>query len=79
LRLRSETWLLDGDAGEAHRRATGGGLDRITLDFFRLAWDLRDSAEYISLLRCPHDENADTVKAYGARIATVHACWECPA
>ena len=34
------------------------------MDFFRLAWDLNDVAEYLTVLRSPHVENEDTLDAY---------------
>ena len=47
------------------------------LDFFRLTWELKDIAEYLNVLRAPHEENEDTVRQHGAltRIAAVRETW----
>ena len=49
------------DAADLYVRATGTQLDEAALDFFRLAWDLSDLAEYLNVLRSPHQEDDDTV------------------
>lgn len=73
-----DLWMLVSDAADledAYRSATGTQLDRNAVDFFRLSWDLRDLAEYISVLRSTHEENDDTARAYEAlmRGATIRA------
>jgi spectinomycin phosphotransferase len=40
----------------------GKPVSTAALDFFRLAWDLKDLAEYLVVFRSPHEENADTVR-----------------
>ena len=44
----------------AYTDLTGDEIDRDALDFFRLTWDIKDIAEYLNVLRSPHDENEDT-------------------
>ena len=48
------------DAADIYARATGTQLDEAALDYFRLAWDLTDLAEYLNVLRSPHQEDDDT-------------------
>ena len=57
-------WHIVGgtDAAEIYVQATGTQLDATALDFFRLTWDLKDLAEYLNVLRSPHQENEDTVR-----------------
>lgn len=58
-------WLADEtDDIAAYAELTGHGVDGEAVDFFRLAWDLNDVAEYLSVLRSPHVENEDTLDAY---------------
>ena len=47
------------------------------LDFFRLTWDLKDLAEYLNVLRSPHEENEDTVRQHGAltNCAAIRETW----
>jgi spectinomycin phosphotransferase len=47
------------------------------LDFFRLTWDLKDIAEYLNVLRSPHEENEDTVRQHGAltNCAAIRDTW----
>jgi spectinomycin phosphotransferase len=64
-----DLWMLVSDApdlADAYRSATGTQLDPMAVDFYRLSWDLRDLAEYITVLRSPHEENDDTARAYEA-------------
>jgi spectinomycin phosphotransferase len=68
-----DLWMLLGDTGDdgtAHAAATtyadatGHEPDGVAMDFFRLMWDLGDLAAYTHVLRSPHRESEDTVKAY---------------
>jgi spectinomycin phosphotransferase len=62
-----DLWMVVGDtADEAtdYADATGHELDQVALNFFRLTWDLKDLAEYLNVLRSPHRETEDTMKAY---------------
>jgi len=42
----------------------GTAVDQVAVDFFRLRWDLSDLAAFTNVLRSPHRESADTLKAY---------------
>ena len=62
-----DLWMLVGDTGDeatAYADATGYQPDEVALDFFRLRWDLADLAAFTRVLRSPHRESEDTVKAY---------------
>ena len=64
-----DLWMLVAggkDAVELYVRATGTQVNEAALDFFRLTWDLKDLAEYLNVLRSPHQENDDTVRQYQA-------------
>jgi hypothetical protein len=63
-----DLWMVidGGDAANIYTRATGTQPNDAALDFFRLTWDLKDFAEYLSVLRAPHTENADTVRQCGS-------------
>jgi hypothetical protein len=52
-----DLWMLAADA-------TGPELDQVAVDFFRIMWDLKDLAAFTIVLRSPHRESADTLKAY---------------
>jgi spectinomycin phosphotransferase len=75
-----DLWMLVDDGTEAadlYSRATGTQPDAAALDFFRLTWDLKDLAEYLSVLRSPHEENDDTVRQYQAfrNCAAIRESW----
>lgn len=62
-----DLWMLVGDTADAaalYADATGQRLDQVAVSFFRLTWDLKDLAEYLNVLRSPHRQTEDTVKAY---------------
>jgi spectinomycin phosphotransferase len=65
-----DLWMLvdSGDPGDRYVRATGRAVNDAALDFFRLAWDRGDLAEYLSVLRSPHQENDDTLRQYRAVV-----------
>jgi spectinomycin phosphotransferase len=65
-----DLWMLvdPGDPAELYVQATGRPINDAALDFFRLAWDLGDLAEYLSVLRSSHQENDDTLRQYGAVV-----------
>jgi spectinomycin phosphotransferase len=65
------------DAADLYTRATGTKVNEAALDFFRLTWDLKDLAEYLNVLRAPHQENDDTVRHYQAltRCAAIRDRW----
>jgi spectinomycin phosphotransferase len=52
-----DLWMLSGPGMEERY---GLGVNAAALDYFRLAWDLKDLAEYLNVLRAPHTENDDT-------------------
>ena len=60
-----DLWMLADQPDDlgAYADLTGEEIDRNALDFFRLTWDLKDIAEYLNVLRSPHDENEDTLSA----------------
>ena len=62
-----DLWMVvdgDGDEARAYAATTGHAIDRVAMDFYRLAWDLDDLAAYLSELRSPHRHNEDTENAY---------------
>jgi spectinomycin phosphotransferase len=62
-----DLWMVaedDGDEGRTYTAATGRAIDQVAMDFYRLAWDLGDLAEYLNELRSPHRRNEDTENAY---------------
>ncbi len=61
-----DLWMLEMGADEPtiYVRATGHEVDRVARDFFRLVWDLADLAAFTNVLRSPHGESPDTLKAY---------------
>ncbi len=74
-----DLWMLvdHDDLGDLYAQVTGRPINGAALDFFRLAWDLGDLAEYLSVLRSPHQENDDTVRQYRAMVncATIRERW----
>lgn len=72
-----DLWMVLGDsAAEAtmYAELTGHQPDPVALDFFRLLWDLKDMAAFIELLRSPHRQTEDTLKAYeGLRVCVDRA------
>jgi spectinomycin phosphotransferase len=62
-----DLWMVvdgDGDEARVYAATTGHTIDRVAMDFYRLAWDLDDLAAYLSELRSPHRHNEDTENAY---------------
>jgi spectinomycin phosphotransferase len=65
-----DLWMVVGDTADTadeptiYADATGHQLDRVAVDFFRLAWDLNDLAAFINELRSPHRHDEDTAMAY---------------
>jgi spectinomycin phosphotransferase len=75
-----DLWFVveDGtDAAERYEHATGRRVDETAVDYFRLTWDLKDLAEYLNVLRAPHEKNVDTLQMYRAvtRLPDVHERW----
>jgi spectinomycin phosphotransferase len=71
-----DLWMLP-DFGDLYTELTGTSVDPQALDYFRLLWELKDWAEYLNLLRAPHEQTEDTLRSLGAlrRVAEVHAEW----
>lgn len=64
-RERDLWWLADEpDDLAAYTALSGHEVDPDAVAFFRLAWDLNDVAQYLSVLRLPHVESDDTLDAY---------------
>ena len=62
-----DLWMVvdgDGDEARTYTATTGHTIDRVAMDFYRLAWDLDDLAAYLSELRSPHHHDEDTENAY---------------
>jgi spectinomycin phosphotransferase len=57
-------WAERANDATAYIDATGHRPHHATMDFFRLTWDLADLAAFINVLRAPHRDSEDTVKAY---------------
>lgn len=57
-----DLWMPLAGADDELADLYGQPVSSAALDFFRLAWDLKDLAEYLVVLRSAHDENADTVR-----------------
>ena len=64
-----DLWMLVRDSpspATIYTDATGHELDQVAVDFFRLTWDLADTAAYTHQLRSPHRQSKDTVRAFEA-------------
>jgi hypothetical protein len=64
-----DLWMLVGDAAgpvDIYTDVTGHELDQVAVDFFRLTWDLADTAAFTRQLRSPHRHNEDTMRAFKA-------------
>ena len=64
-----DLWMLAGDAAgpvDIYTDVTGHELDQVAVDFFRLTWDLADTAAFTRQLRSPHRHNEDTMRAFNA-------------
>jgi spectinomycin phosphotransferase len=56
-----DLWMLTGDGmPELYEERAGRSVNQAALDYFRLSWDLKDLAEYLSVLRASHTDNEDT-------------------
>jgi spectinomycin phosphotransferase len=54
-------WVISGDYDAArYSRRTGWAVDQDALALYRLRWSLDDIAEFLSEIRSPHQETADT-------------------
>jgi spectinomycin phosphotransferase len=59
-----DLWMLAGEDTSAYTDATGHEVDEAAVSFYRLAWDLGDLSEYLTVLRAPHRRTRDTERAY---------------
>jgi spectinomycin phosphotransferase len=61
-----DLWMLDNGALDSFRTystLTGFEIDPAAIELYRLEWKLADLAAFASVLRSPHDDNADTQRA----------------
>jgi spectinomycin phosphotransferase len=73
-----DLWMLAGDGMKAlYEERSGLPVNDAALEYFRLSWDLKDLAEYLSVLRAPHVENVDTRAwlEFVERFPTVREEW----
>ena len=64
-----DLWMLDEGTDEslrAYTEATGHGIDRSALEFYRLAWLVTDVASFTTELRGPHNDDANSAHAWRA-------------
>ena len=64
-----DLWMLDdGTAAglHAYTEATGHAIDRLAVDFYRLAWLVTDVAAFTTELRRPHSDDANSAHAWQA-------------
>jgi spectinomycin phosphotransferase len=62
-----DLWMVvtaGGEEAAAYADVAGYQPDPVAIDFYRLTWDLKDLATYIQVLRLPHRESDDNLKAY---------------
>jgi spectinomycin phosphotransferase len=77
-----DLWLVLGDpagpAAERYSEVTGRSPDAAALEYYHLVWELKDLAEYLKLLRAPHREDEDTLRACGSltRCRAIREWWE---
>ena len=64
-----DLWMLGGDLS-AYVEATGRMVDPTAIEFYRLGWLVTDVAAFVSQLREPHLENADSAHAWRALSLT---------
>jgi spectinomycin phosphotransferase len=75
-----DLWMVvseSGDEAALYANATGHQADQTAINFYGIAWDLKDLTEYLNVLRSPHLENEDTANAYRGltRTADVRKRW----
>lgn len=68
-----DLWMVveSEDDAAIYADATGRHVDHEALSFFRLTWDLKDLAEYLSALRSAHEESEDTQRAFDGLVNCV--------
>jgi spectinomycin phosphotransferase len=67
-------WVITNDQDAArYSQGTGWTVNRDALTLYRLRWALDDVAEFLSEIRSPHQETADTLVAWTALQQTLQA------
>jgi spectinomycin phosphotransferase len=67
-------WVISGDHDAArYSRRTGWAVNQDALALYRLRWSLDDIAEFLSEIRSPHQETADTLTSWEALQETLAA------
>jgi hypothetical protein len=62
-----DLWTIAGDDDrvlDVYSTATGTKVDATAIDCYRMLWDLDEIAGYITLLRRPHRDDADTAESW---------------
>ena len=69
--------MISGDQDAArYSRRTGWPVNQDALALYRLRWGLDDIAEFLSDIRRPHHETADTLVSWTALQETLEAIAE---
>ena len=67
-------WVISGDQDAArYSRRTGWTVNQDALSLYRLRWGLDDIAEFLSEIRGPHQQTADTLVSWTALQDTLEA------
>ena len=67
-------WVISGDQDAArYSRQTGWPVNQDALSLYRLRWGLDDIAEFLSEIRGPHQQTADTLVSWTALQDTLEA------
>jgi spectinomycin phosphotransferase len=67
-------WVISGDEdAERYSSRTGWAVNQDALALYRLRWGLDDIAEFLSEIRGPHQETADTLVSWTALQQTLEA------
>jgi spectinomycin phosphotransferase len=67
-------WVISGDQDAArYSRRTGWPVNQDALSLYRLRWALDDIAEFLSEIRGPHQQTADTLVSWTALQDTLEA------
>jgi spectinomycin phosphotransferase len=67
-------WVISDDHDAArYARRTGWAVNQDALALYRLRWGLDDIAEFLSEIRSPHQETADTLTSWAALQETLAA------
>jgi spectinomycin phosphotransferase len=67
-------WVISSDRDAArYSSRTGWAVNQDALALYRLRWSLDDTAEFLSEIRAPHQETADTLVSWTALQETLEA------